>query len=142
MALRLRNQSKYFLHYLGVYRTNGYQLPIRKFHRVACTTPSPSFNYSPERRDLLKKEATALQISKLVSRNYCTPKSNDDGDEFINPANDITDKPAELDFPVVHSLPATVVVPEHWPHVPIIAVNRNPVFPRFIKLLEVNFAYI
>ena len=37
-----------------------------------------------------------------------------------------------------HSLPATVVVPEVWPHLPLIAVGRNPVFPRFIKLIEVS----
>lgn len=37
-----------------------------------------------------------------------------------------------------HSLPATVVVPEVWPHVPLIAINRNPVFPRFIKLIELT----
>ncbi|XP_029055598.1 lon protease homolog, mitochondrial [Osmia bicornis bicornis] len=36
------------------------------------------------------------------------------------------------------SLPATVVVPEVWPHVPVIAINRNPVFPRFIKLIELT----
>lgn len=35
-------------------------------------------------------------------------------------------------------LPATVAVPEVWPQVPVIAINRNPVFPRFIKLIEVN----
>ncbi|XP_011883137.1 PREDICTED: lon protease homolog, mitochondrial isoform X2 [Vollenhovia emeryi] len=36
------------------------------------------------------------------------------------------------------SLPATVVVPEIWPYVPVIAINRNPVFPRFIKLVEIS----
>lgn len=36
-------------------------------------------------------------------------------------------------------LPATVAVPEVWPQVPVIAINRNPVFPRFIKLIEVSF---
>lgn len=40
------------------------------------------------------------------------------------------------DYPA--SLPATVVVPEVWPHVPVIAINRNPVFPRFIKLIEIS----
>lgn len=35
-------------------------------------------------------------------------------------------------------LPATVAVPEVWPQVPVIAINRNPVFPRFIKLIEVS----
>lgn len=38
-------------------------------------------------------------------------------------------------------LPATVAVPEVWPHVPVIAINKNIVFPRFIKLIEVSFIY-
>lgn len=29
-------------------------------------------------------------------------------------------------------------VPDKWPIVPVIAVNRNPVFPKFIKLLEIS----
>jgi hypothetical protein len=35
-------------------------------------------------------------------------------------------------------LPATVAVPEVWPHVPVIAISRNIVFPRFIKLIELT----
>lgn len=38
-------------------------------------------------------------------------------------------------------LPATVAVPEVWPQVPVIAINRNPVFPRFIKLIEVSLHF-
>lgn len=34
-------------------------------------------------------------------------------------------------------LPAPVAVPEVWPHLPVIAINKNLVFPRFIKLIEV-----
>ncbi|XP_060088732.1 lon protease homolog, mitochondrial [Heteronotia binoei] len=30
------------------------------------------------------------------------------------------------------------MVPEHVPHVPLVAVTRNPVFPRFIKIIEVK----
>lgn len=30
-----------------------------------------------------------------------------------------------------------MMVPEVFPHVPLIAVTRNPVFPRFIKIIEV-----
>lgn len=41
--------------------------------------------------------------------------------------------------PIMHNLPATMVVPEIWPNVPVIAINRNPVFPRFIKIIEVSF---
>lgn len=35
-------------------------------------------------------------------------------------------------------LPATVAIPEVWPHLPCIATTRNPVFPRFMKILEVS----
>ncbi|CAG9857701.1 unnamed protein product [Phyllotreta striolata] len=35
-------------------------------------------------------------------------------------------------------LPATVAVPEVWPHVPVIAISKNIVFPRFIKLIELT----
>lgn len=41
--------------------------------------------------------------------------------------------------PIMHNLPATMAVPEIWPNVPVIAINRNPVFPRFIKIIEVSF---
>ncbi|XP_013787388.1 lon protease homolog, mitochondrial-like [Limulus polyphemus] len=33
---------------------------------------------------------------------------------------------------------AAMTVPEVWPQVPIIAISRNPVFPRFIKIIEVS----
>lgn len=36
-----------------------------------------------------------------------------------------------------NQLPATVAVPEVWPHLPVIAISRHIVFPRFIKLIEV-----
>ena len=42
---------------------------------------------------------------------------------------------AEGEGPVV---PSTVTVPDEWPMVPIVAVNRHPVFPKFIKIVEVN----
>lgn len=32
----------------------------------------------------------------------------------------------------------TMMVPEVFPNVPLIAVSRNPVFPRFIKIIEVR----
>ncbi|XP_053147697.1 lon protease homolog, mitochondrial [Hemicordylus capensis] len=39
--------------------------------------------------------------------------------------------------PVVTAL-APLMVPEHVPHVPLIAVTKTPVFPRFIKIIEVK----
>lgn len=37
-------------------------------------------------------------------------------------------------------LPATVAVPEVWPHLPVIAIPKDPVFPRFLKIVEVSCA--
>lgn len=34
-------------------------------------------------------------------------------------------------------LPAAVTVPDVWPQLPVIAIARSPVFPRFIKIIEV-----
>ncbi|KAH8295730.1 hypothetical protein KR018_006215 [Drosophila ironensis] len=36
-------------------------------------------------------------------------------------------------------LPATVAVPDVWPHVPLLAMRKNPLFPRFMKIVEVTF---
>lgn len=33
---------------------------------------------------------------------------------------------------------AALTVPDSWPNVPVIAVSRNPVFPRFIKMVEIS----
>ena len=35
-------------------------------------------------------------------------------------------------------MPSTVTVPDLWPVVPVIAVNRHPVFPKFIKIVEIT----
>ena len=82
--------------------------------------------FGPFARNARYRRQTAAAISV---RSFATKKSSDrdppnegNGDQIDDPA----------------SLPATVVVPEVWPHVPVIAINRNPVFPRFIKLVELS----
>ncbi|CAH0757917.1 unnamed protein product [Diatraea saccharalis] len=65
-----------------------------------------------------------------VVRLYSTNNKND-------PPED--DPEVKDETPLFSSqLPATVAVPEVWPQVPVIAINRNPVFPRFIKLIEIS----
>ncbi|XP_034036080.1 lon protease homolog, mitochondrial [Thalassophryne amazonica] len=48
-----------------------------------------------------------------------------------------SDGGAAYDGPQVTAL-TPMTVPEVFPHVPLIAVSRNPVFPRFIKIIEVK----
>ncbi|XP_026727617.1 lon protease homolog, mitochondrial isoform X1 [Trichoplusia ni] len=72
-----------------------------------------------------------LSASKEVGikRYYSTGNKNDPPE----------DGPEKDESPLYSSqLPATVAVPEVWPQVPVIAINRNPVFPRFIKLIEIS----
>ena len=33
---------------------------------------------------------------------------------------------------------AKVIIPDEFPDVPLLAVPRSPIFPRFVKMLEVN----
>lgn len=68
-----------------------------------------------------------------LSRSFSSQKSG--GDSASSQGGDKYDPPDE---PPQTSLPASVVVPEVWPQVPLIAINRNPVFPRFIKLIEIT----
>ena len=46
--------------------------------------------------------------------------------------------PGQQEPPFQTTALAPMTVPEVFPNVPIIAVRRNPVFPRFIKMIEVR----
>ena len=64
------------------------------------------------------------------------PNSGDDGDDkkgslrhvVLNDPNDV---------PPFGAL-AQIAVPENYPTVPILPLYRNPVFPKFVKLVEVH----
>jgi len=77
--------------------------------------------------------AQRCQIAALSQcRLFSTKK-----EEEVPPIEDIEEVDAPTDF--LHTnLPTTVAIPEVWPYLPCIAVNRNPVFPRFMKILEVS----
>jgi hypothetical protein len=81
-------------------------------------------------------------ITVIHGRFFSTNRSgNDDGpgeDEVTQPRPGPVRESSDNEYPTHHSLPVTVAVPEVWPHLPLIAINRNPVFPRFIKLIEVS----
>lgn len=126
------------LHFLN-YRTSSYYSSKRNFCRVS------SVGLLLNGKDVLQKYCNPREICpfevptiKIISRSYSSEQSEDDGDEQLTDQSNETHSPSNLGFPVIHSVPAAVVVPEHWAHVPLIAISKNPVFPRFIKLLEVS----
>ncbi|XP_041781473.1 lon protease homolog, mitochondrial isoform X2 [Anopheles merus] len=63
------------------------------------------------------------------SRSFCSKK---------DPNPDDPVEPSAESVNYTNQLPATVAIPEVWPHLPVIATKRNPVFPRFMKILEVT----
>nr|XP_053612067.1 lon protease homolog, mitochondrial isoform X2 [Plodia interpunctella] len=91
---------------------NSVLAPIRSSAFCSCNV-----NYSPPLRS-------------WTARLYSTAKKGDPPEED----SEITDETPLFS----NQLPATVAVPEVWPQVPVIAINRNPVFPRFIKLIEIS----
>ncbi|KAG5682240.1 hypothetical protein PVAND_011605 [Polypedilum vanderplanki] len=81
------------------------------------------------RRMLLSSTTSFTSIYSNHHRFYSTKKKDE---ETIEEA----ENDPEIDEYLHTHLPATVAIPEVWPYVPLIAVNRNPVFPRFMKILE------
>ncbi|XP_062412588.1 lon protease homolog, mitochondrial [Sardina pilchardus] len=71
--------------------------------------------------------------------NRASGLSGEDGAESGGSGGDETggDGGAGYGSPQMTAL-TTMMVPEVFPNVPLIAVNRNPVFPRFIKIIEVK----
>jgi len=70
------------------------------------------------------------QISAV--RTFSSDSSGDDPNNPIYsiPPEDLSANPSPV--------PSTVTVPEVWPVVPIVAVNKHPVFPKFVKIVEIS----
>jgi Lon-like ATP-dependent protease len=66
-----------------------------------------------------------------------TGSSGDDGDDDDGEDVIIEDKVGDTSADPEYGALAPVMVPEVFPRVPLLCVHRNPVFPRFVKMLEV-----
>ena len=77
---------------------------------------------------------------------FSSSSSSSDGDEGEGGGSE--DGSPVPDVTVGGDLPPSMValspmtVPEVWPRVPVIAVRRHPLFPRFIKMIEVFISSI
>ncbi|KAG1672354.1 Lon protease, mitochondrial [Nymphon striatum] len=93
-----------------------------------------------------------INISACGVRSFCDAKSNNSGNddgENKKPGDEDQNQPSSKgkdenempNFTNGHGdtfLPATMSIPEVFPNVPVIAISRNPVFPKFIKIIEVT----
>lgn len=103
-----------------------------KFSTNITSICNNSTNFIRSRNNLWElRKSNAAALSAFSSRFYSTKK--DENDEIIEEAETLSDIPSSN-----QSLPATVAIPEVWPHLPVIVTKRNPVFPRFMKIIEVR----
>uniref|UniRef100_A0A1I8ACN6 Lon protease homolog, mitochondrial n=1 Tax=Steinernema glaseri TaxID=37863 RepID=A0A1I8ACN6_9BILA len=76
----------------------------------------------------------------LVTPGRFYSSSNDSGNG--DPADTPEPRPLEkeekdLIDEVIRATPSTITVPDNWPNVPVIAINRYPLFPGFIKKVDI-----
>lgn len=83
---------------------------------------------------------------KIQAAAFCSQKKDDDPNNASSSSNDDGGdsdgpEPALQTYPTSQQMGALtpMTVPEIWPTVPLVAVSRNPVFPKFIKIIEVSF---
>lgn len=83
----------------------------------------------------LQKLRLPLSAPIFCQINFFSTKGKSDEEADAIDVEPEPESPA--DFIHTH-LPATVAIPDVWPFLPCIATSRNPVFPRFMKILEVS----
>ncbi|RWS26252.1 lon protease-like protein [Leptotrombidium deliense] len=83
---------------------------------------------------ILRTRLCAVRQSRhvsLTSARFCERKQNEEVEETTE--DDVVTVRGDAD----NALTA-ITVPEIYPIVPVIAITRNPVFPRFIKIVEIT----
>lgn len=118
--------------------------------------PSPLFSKSVLTKQKCPTRLHPYWNPKLVSSTR--PFSSSNGKESDGEGGEEEEKPQEegeggsteeqedleeaseslgLDIQRHHAI-APINVPDHFPEVPVLPISRNPVFPRFVKMLEVR----
>ena len=73
----------------------------------------------------------------IASRYFSSDSSNKEEPEPEEPQQQNEDK-IPPDAKNEQNALSTLQVPDFWPQLPVIAINRNPVFPKFIKMIEIT----
>ena len=168
MALRLLLSNRIIVpQRTSLLRFCRYYTPLTFEHRSTVLSPSSFSNYSPyyhqckTNTSLLSTNRTyflSFQSASLSSSSSSSPPSSSDGDNPSSPSdgnssssfsssndgknsNDDGSGSTDNTVPVVIQsgnplMP--VEVPENYPIVPLIPVTRHPLFPKFIKMLEIT----
>lgn len=112
---------------------NSSRSHLRRTSRCISSCTNNNFNVSPQihRFQVSSFQSPIFSVGFNQKHFYSTKKNEEEAD--------VIEAEAESTPEFIHThLPATVAIPEVWPYLPCIATSRNPVFPRFMKILEVN----
>jgi len=119
------------------------------------------FRKSPVSSHLPPFLTSSTSLNGSQSRNFCARNKNDDDNNDDTKKKDKDEIKTEEELaeeedakeiqegsrstalkpvasPHAFILPATNTVPEEWPRMPVIALSRSPVFPKFIKIIELT----
>jgi len=121
LAKRLPN---YFLSVRSISSTRFRSLPTNLSSRSSSAAAAVFLKPKPFQCSLPQLKYHSPNLTSH-SRYYSSNPS--DGDEPIFDPED-----------PMAAVPSTVTVPDVWPILPIVAVNRHPVFPKFIKIIEIQ----
>ncbi|KAJ6218681.1 hypothetical protein RDWZM_004493 [Blomia tropicalis] len=123
---------------LQAYRTSFSHLLVR----TLPINRSFSSNLLLKKRDLVSSNFIKKPTCLTASIRWLSSNPNDNSDDSFNDS-DFAAAQASAPSPNVNgtlaqSALSPINIPEHFPNVPVIAINRNPVFPKFVKLIEVT----
>ena len=149
MSLRLGTASKTFLRHFSILRRGPptsqiwlkrppvplglAQLKLFDAYPVASFSTSNFLRSSSKNDD--DNENDKKSLSELADEEAEEAAAKEE--TTAGPTTTIVDIPAQIGTPA-SGVPMTPQVPENWPIVPIIAINKHPVFPKFIKIIEVS----
>lgn len=110
---------------------------LRSSRCISVSSCTSRFDVSLQNGQYVRQHSLSFRPSTFTPTNYqknfYSTKKNEEDPDVI----EVEAEAAAPEFLHTH-LPATVAIPEVWPYLPCIATSRNPVFPRFMKILEVN----
>lgn len=108
---------------------------VRRLHHISVEDRlCNSRKFSLWNRCFLNQGKRALSVQRQCLRAYSSQENPGDSE-------DGGDNPSWQGSQSQY-LPTPLTVPDYFPRVPVLAVNRNPVFPKFSKMLEVCFVCV
>ena len=137
----LRTDTKSRLHHTrSITSLNGTFSAKQYNHKCLFSKADLVFSDISARQRALDIHFSRQRSVFMLNRWFSSNGSEGEGGQESPPSGggDASASPQpDLIFPGVALTP--LQIPEVFPKVPVIAINRNPVFPRFVKMIEVSF---